>query len=174
MSDRDSVNLRAMIVRAAEESRLARGAVLRVLDQSRHYSEARTEVETAVAVAGCRAAGFLWNKALAIYCDVSKGGREVAFLSKGWDDPGYRLGQMLTIPRAPVARFHGRHESLQRLLLTNGITCNIKPTADGLEVVLEYLLYAAGFNGKTLSQSLTTSMECSEAATWSEPTSPPG
>lgn len=169
MSDRDAVNLRASIMRAAEESVLARGAVLRVLEQSRHHFESRTEVETAVAVAGCRASGFLWNEAMAIYCDVSKGGREVAFLSKGWDDPGYRLAQMLTIPRHQVAQFHGRYESLQRFLLTNGITCNVKPTADGLEVVLEYLLYSAGFNGKTLSQALATLIECCNTATRSDP-----
>lgn len=169
MSERDSVNLRASFVRAAEESGLPRGAVLRVLAQGRHHFEVRTEVETAVAVAGCRASGFLWNESLAIYCNIAKGGREVAFLSKGWDDPGYRLAQMLSIPRPQVARFHGRYDALQRLLLTNGITCNVNPTSDGLQVVLEYLLYSAGFNGKALSQALTTLIECSEAAAHSEP-----
>lgn len=118
MSDQDVVNLRATIVRAAEQSGLARGVVLRVLEQGRHHFEARTEVDAAVAVAGSHATGFMWNEALAVYCDLTKGGRDVAFLSKGWDDPGYRLGQMLLIEPPHVARFHGRYDWLQRFLLT--------------------------------------------------------
>lgn len=49
--------------------------------------------------------GFLVNDALELYYDLKRGREEMGYISKGWEDPGFRLGDLITVPRCKVARF---------------------------------------------------------------------
>lgn len=150
--------LASVILRAIDEIDPARGVALSALSYCRNQFENRTIVETAILVSGCSATGFLWNEDLELYYDIAKDGEEVAFISKGWDDPGFRLGELVTVAGENVDRL----EDVKNFCNTNGIVMSFQENGESnYEVVLEQVIYSTGFDGRTFSQALSTLIECS-------------
>ncbi len=162
MSD-DPINrqgraLAAEILRAIDKAKPPRGVALSSLDFCRNQIENRTVVETAVLVAGCSTTGFFWNEDLELYYDIAKDSEEVAFISKGWDDPGFRLGELVTVSGNKIDRL----EDIKKFCNTNGIVISFQENEESdYEVVLEQVIYSTGFDGRTFAQALSTLIECS-------------
>jgi len=160
----DSINhqgqaLASAILRAIDEADPPRGVALSALSYCRNQFENRTNVETAILVSGCSTTGFLWNEDLELYYDIAKDREEVAFISKGWDDPGFRLGQLVTVSGDKIDRL----EDVKKFCGTNGIVMSFQENDEsGYEVVLEQVIYSTGFDGRTFSQALSTLIECSD------------
>lgn len=159
----ESVNLQgqalaSVILRSIDEAAPPRGVALSALSYCRNQLENRTNVETAILVSGCSTTGFLWNEDLELYYDIAKNGEDVAFISKGWDDPGFRLGQIVTVSGDKTDQL----EDVKKFCGTNGIVMSIQENDESdYEVVLEQVIYSTGFDGRTFSQALSTLIECS-------------
>ena len=129
------------------------------LSYCRNQFENRTIVETAVLVSGCSATDFLWNEELELYYGIAKNGEEVAFISKGWDDPGFRLGELVTVSEDRL----GRLDDVKNFCNTNGIVMSFQENEESdYEVMLEQVIYCTGFDGRTFAQALSTLIECSD------------
>lgn len=150
------------ITAAIRQAHLGRTATLEVLDACRRQVETRAQAERAITAAGYRCNGFLWNRDLELYLDIQDEFVEVAFLAKGWGDPGFRLGQIVRLP-PDIAADNESVERLRRFCTLNGVVVTVGPKPDGIEVVLEYLIYSAGFNAESLSAALDTLRECTAA-----------
>jgi hypothetical protein len=151
--------LASVILRAIGETDPPRGVALSALSYCRNQFENRTAVETAILVSGCTATGFLWNEDLELYYDIAKDGEEVAFISKGWDDPGFRLGELVTVSGDKIHRL----EDVKKFCATNGIVMSFQENEmSDYEVVLEQVIYSTGFDGRTFAQALSTLIECSD------------
>jgi len=124
--------------------------------------ETRALAERAIIGAGYRCNGFLWNRDLELYLDIQDEHVEVAFLAKGWSDPGFRLGQIVRLPPDSAAHDEGV-ERLRRFCTLNGVVMTVGTNLDGIEVVLESLIYSAGFNAESLAAALDTLRECTAA-----------
>lgn len=155
----DSLNVAADIIHLLERRDLPRGVSLRALAYCRDQLHNRTLVETAVLVAGCTASGFLWNNELELYFDIAKSGKDVAFISKGWNDSGFRIAEVVQVPSELVARL----EEVKHLCHTNGVVFSVlDPDPSGVEVMLEQVIYSTGFDGRTFSLALSTLIKCSD------------
>lgn len=109
-------------------------------------------------VAGFNVSGFLWNDELELYYDITRNGEDVAFISKGWNDPGFRIAEMVQVPAERVAQL----DEVRQYCNSNGVVFSVLgPTPSGVEVVLEQVIYSTGFDGRTLSLALSTLMKCS-------------
>jgi hypothetical protein len=110
-------------------------------------------------VAGCSASGFLWNDELELYVDIAKNGEDVAFISKGWGDPGLRIEELVHVPLDQVARL----EKAKQFCDANGVVFSVrKDVASGAEVMLEQVIYSTGFDGRTFALALSTLIKCSD------------
>lgn len=159
--DSQSHALASQLLRKIENADRPRGVVLKALDYCRNQLENRTTVETAVAVSGCSTNGFLWNSDLELYYDIVKDGAEVAFISKGWNDPGFRVGELIVVPDDTWDDMDDRLARSQRFCATNGIAMSSLRTDDsGHEVTFEYVICSAGFDGRTFAQALATLIAC--------------
>jgi hypothetical protein len=159
----DSINrqgraLASAILRAIDEADPPRGVALSALSYCRNQFENRTIVETAILVSGCSATVFLCNDEMELYYDIAKDGEDVAFISKGWDDPGFRLGQLVTVSGDMADRL----EDARKFCATNGVVLSYqeKEVSD-YEVMLESVIYSTGFDGRTFAQALSTLIKCS-------------
>ena len=151
--------LASVILSAIDDVEAPRGIALRALAYCRNHFENRTVVETALLVSGCRTTGFLCNEDLELYYDITKDDEEVAFISKGWDDPGFRLGELFTVSADKTDRL----EDVKKFCDTNGIAMSFQKNEElDYEVVLEQVIYSTGFDGRTFAQALSTLIECSD------------
>lgn len=147
-----------LILSTIDEIDPPRGIALKALSYCQSHFENRTVVETAAAVAGCSTTDCLSNDDLELYYDIVKGSKDVAFISKGWDDPGFRLGQIIAVSGDSMER---RLEDAKRLCETNGIVMTaLKADDSEYEVTMEYVIFATGFDGRTFAQALSTLTEC--------------
>ena len=161
----DSIHdLRAALIAALDTSDLGRGSQMKTLDQCRAQLENRTLVESALLISGHEGANFSWNDQLELYYDIKRDGEQLGFISKGWTDPGFRVGEVVMIPAEDIANFTARAEGVHDLCSTNGFACTVTMTPDHCEVLIECVIYCTGFDGRTLSQSLAALAKCSRAA----------
>lgn len=147
------------IIKLIEEMDPPRGLVLDGIDYCRSHIENRTAIETALLVAGCSSSNFTWDADLELYYDIKKADQEVGFISRGWDDPGYRLGEVLAVNRDKLDEL----DKVKKYCETNGVVMSIQENMDSSNyaVVLEYVIYKTGFDGQTFAQALSTLIECS-------------
>lgn len=157
--NRQGQALASVILRAIDQADPPRGVALSALSYCRNQFENRVKVTTAVTVSGCTATSFLWNENLEIYCDIERDGEGVAFISKGWDEPGFRLGEIVTVSGGKA----GRLDDAKRFCDANGVVMSVQVNeASDYEVALEQVIYSTGFDGRTFAQALSALIKCSE------------
>lgn len=150
--------LASEILRAIEAVKPPRGVVLSALTYCQNQIENRTIVETAILVAGCSTTDFLCSGELELYYGIAMNGEEIAFIYKGWDDPGFRLGELVTISADEIDRF----DEVKKFCDINGVVMSFQENEDSeYEVTLEQVIYSTGFDGRTFAQALSTMIECS-------------
>jgi len=96
------------------------------------------------------------NAALQVYYDIHRHGGDWGYISRGWDEPGFRIGQVLTVPNIHLSEFRRRSEHLIRNSATRGITITIESEQHTarFELHLTLNILDGGFNPGTLMDSL--------------------
>lgn len=149
--------LAAEVLHLIERFHAPRVVALDALNRCRDHLENRSKVETAALVAGCRLSGFLWNEDLELYYDVSQGDRDVAYISKGWNEPGFRIGDCVLVSDSRANRL----DELKAFCDASGVVMSVRQTDSAdLEVNLDQVIYATGFDGRTLARALATLVDC--------------
>ncbi len=115
-------------------------------------------------ISGHEGADFSWNDELELYFDIKRNDVDVGFISKGWTDPGFRVGEVVIIPAERIDSFTARAEDVHEFCSANGFACTVTLTLDHCEVLIECVIYCTGFDGRTLSQSLAALAKCSRVA----------
>ena len=68
-----------------------------VLSASLDQIKDRQLLERVAAEAGLSLSHFLTNESLSLYYVVKRGRHDLAYIAKGWGDPGFRVGEVLTV-----------------------------------------------------------------------------
>jgi hypothetical protein len=128
-----------------------------ILEQTR----LREWVESTLAAAGYDASDFISDKSLQVYLAITNGGQDVGFIAKGWTDPGFRIGELVAVPKG-YPEHAEPPEYLRDFCATNGVGLSRSPDFDDTYWFLEYVIYSSGFNAEMLLESLDTFIECTE------------
>ena len=151
---------RMRVISVLEESGLAMAQAAKVLAQCHRNIQNRAMVEGMSRESGLTLDGFHTNEDLELYFDIAKNGHDVGFISKGWDDPGFRVGELLILPAATLETFRRRAPEIMDFCSTNGMGCTGRLTPEGLELSLLDNIYAEGFNIATFLQTLESVQSC--------------
>jgi len=100
------------------------------------------------------------KEVLEIYFDLARGQEEMGMISKGWDDPGFRIGDLIKIPNSRAAKFDETLLQIYRLCATNGIGMTFEKNADSIQMCVDGVIYSEGFNKDTFRKTLETLREC--------------
>jgi hypothetical protein len=68
---------------------------LKALSQSEAHIRNRMMVEKISKECGLKLSGFLANDELELYNDLKRGRHDMGYISKGWEDPGFRIGDLI-------------------------------------------------------------------------------
>lgn len=121
----------------------------------------RELAEAAIAAAGYTVSDFNSDISLEVYFAITKGDQDVGFIAKGWTDPGFRIGEIVSVPEG-YAENGEPPEYLRDFCATNGVGLTRSPDFDDTYRFLEYVIYSSGFNAEMLRESLATLIECME------------
>jgi len=106
----------------------------------------------------------LANNELELYYDLKRGRHDMGYISKGWEDPGFRIGDLIEIEKWKEESFKVNAYEILRFCATNGIVLTVEETKDTITLQMEGVIYSEGFNKDTFMKTLETLNECVEKA----------
>ena len=104
---------------------------------------------------GLEVSGLRSDDTLALYWNVSRDGRCVGFIYRGWDDPGFGIGECVPVLAAEMPVFMAQADVAVKFLATNGLSLTTEPMPDGgYWLNMTTVIYSDGFNAGTLAGAL--------------------
>jgi len=106
--------------------------------------------------AGLRLERFISNNVLEIYYDILIKDRAVGYISKGWTDPGFRVGEYFELEKG-MSSFKEKFYKIFRVCSGNLVSLSVsEKTPRKIGVSLEIAIYKNGFNDKVLKEVVGT------------------
>jgi len=152
--------LRPKIFAMLTDSDASMEQCLKVLSQCAAHIQNRQLIEKTAAACKLTLSGFVTDDALELYYDLTRGREELGYIAKGWDDPGFRIGDLVQIPKGQSAQTKTLVTRIRKLCATNGIGVTIAKTADSIDIQMDAVIYSEGFNRATFKKTLDTVCEC--------------
>ena len=137
---------------------------LKALSQCEAHIQNRVMVEKIAKECALKLSRFLANEELELYYDLKRGRHDMGYISKGWEDPGFRIGDLIEIEKSKEELFKGNAYEILRFCATNGIVLTVEETKDTITLQMEGVIYSEGFNKDTFLKTLETLNECIEKA----------
>lgn len=98
--------------------------------------------------------GFRTDGNLELYFDICKNGRSICYVYKGWEDPGFRIAELIELNKyAPDFKEH--FYKIFRICSSRLITIGLQEQGrESLSLVLEIGIYKSGFNDRVLKEAI--------------------
>jgi len=99
---------------------------------------------------------FITDEQLEVYFDVYRRDRNICFLAKGWDDPGFRIGEIIKLDKNDPnfkKNFYRTFEICSKELISLGF---FKQNKAYLWLYLGIGIYYDGFNEKVFIEAAAT------------------
>lgn len=101
------------------------------------------------------------ERELEFYCDVSKGKRDLGYISKGWTDPGVRVGDLIYFSDSAIPKFRANIEQIVNACTSQGVAFFVRPCdSGGLEVELWTPVYGDLNGTGNLREALKSLQAC--------------
>jgi len=137
---------------------------LKALSQCEAHIRNRMMVENIARECGLKLSRFLANDQLELYYDLKRGRHDMGYISKGWEDPGFRIGDLIRMDKWKEESFKANAYEILRFCATNGIVMTVEEDKDTITLQMEGVIYSEGFNKDTFLKTLETLNECVEKA----------
>ncbi|MBI4833683.1 MAG: hypothetical protein HY811_02530 [Planctomycetes bacterium] len=132
-----------------------------ILSQCLNFMKNTGKLGEVVHSLGLELSRFRQNEALEFYYDIKKDGEDLAYISKGWEDPGFRLGELIIIPFKDLNIFRQNSDKILNICSTQVIACGVNATPKSeLQLDLTIPIYQDGLTAKTLKDALDTMKTC--------------
>lgn len=113
-------------------------------------------VKQCIKAIGLHSRGFISNDALELYFDLYKDNKNICYISKGWQDPGFRVGEFIEINKT-IPGFREKFYEIFRICSKDLISVSVSETQDkSVGMSLEIGIYSEGLNAKVLRNATET------------------
>jgi len=157
-------SLRDQIFALLNKKKASFEIALKALSQCEAHIRNRMMVEKIAKECELKLSRFVSNEDLELYYDLKQGRHDVGYISKGWEDPGFRIGDLIEMEKSKMDSFKANAYEILRFCATNGIVLTVEETKDTITLQMEGVIYSEGFNKDTFSKTLKTLNECVEKA----------
>ena len=158
----DSIRDRIFVL--LEKNKASFEDALKALSQCEAHIRNRMMVENIARESGLKLSRFLANDELELYYDLKRGRHDMGYISKGWEDPGFRIGDLIDMEKWKEESFKANAYEILRFCATNGIVMTVEEDKDTITLQMEGVIYGEGFNKDTFLKTLETLNECVEKA----------
>jgi hypothetical protein len=155
-------SLRQQVFALLHESTTSAEEDLEALSHCTAHIRNRMIVEGIARDCGLTLARFLTNDALELYYAIRRGRHDLGYIAKGWEDPGFRIGDLVEIDlwEADILKVNTPH--IMRFCATNGIAMTVQETPTTIIIQLDGVIYGEGFNRDTFEKTLDSLNVCVE------------
>jgi hypothetical protein len=158
------VSLRDRIFAVLVASKSSRQENLKALSQCASHIRNKTLLEKTARACKLKLSGFQFGEVLEIYYDIKRGSEEMGYISRGWEDHGFRIGDLLAIPKSKAARIKACIGQIRKFCAVNGIGMTVAKKKESIRICMDGVIYSEGFNKKTFVSTFDTLHECVEKA----------
>ena len=154
--------IRSRLLDTAEKLTARREDADQILLQCADYFHNRHLLQCYVQEVGLTLVNGHTDDELQIYYEIQWNGDTIGFISKGWEESFYRLGQILRVSEDKLPELKQHSKEISAFLAMNGIAI----TSDRDEKTAAHYMHLtinipnAGFNKDTLSQAVETMTAC--------------
>jgi hypothetical protein len=152
--------LREQIFEVLRESKTPEDGWLKILSQCTAQVRNKTIVERIACECDVTLSGFRSDATLELYFDIARKQQEMGYIAKGWDDPGFRIGDLIEVIQSKAITLIANAFQVMKICATDGIGISVHETADRIELHLDGVIYSEGFNRETFMKTLDTLREC--------------
>ena len=99
-----------------------------------------------------------------LYYDLKQGRHDVGYISKGWNDPGFRVGDLVSVSKENIGNVQANAYRLLKFCATRGVVLAVEEKADSIELQMDSVIYSDGFNKSVFAQVLHYLNACVEKA----------
>src|SRR3989338_6015839 len=100
--------------------------------------------------------GFVSNDVLELYFDVYKNNKSICYISKGWQDPGFRVGEFIEIDKT-VSSFKEKFYKIFQICSKDLISVSVSETrGESVGMSLEMGIYSDELNANVLKNATET------------------
>ena len=156
--------LRNQIFALLNKEKVSADLALNALTQCQSHVRNRIMIEGIGKECGVKLSGFLANEHLELYYNVKQGRHDVGYISKGWDEPGFRIGDIVEVPKWKIADTKEHVYALLEFCATRGVIVTIEEKEKFIEIQLNSVIYIEGLNKRVLEQVLHYLQVCVEKA----------
>jgi hypothetical protein len=156
-------SLRTQIFGLLREGTTSAAEDLEALSQCVAHIQDRMLVEGIARECGVTLTRFLTNDTLDLYYDIKRGRHDLGYISKGWEDPGFRIGDTVEIDPWEADAFKAHAAELARFSATRGMAMTLVTRAPmSTEIQMDGVIYSEGFNRDTFEKTLESINACVE------------
>jgi hypothetical protein len=154
--------LRARIFDILRQSEAPENDWVTILSQCASQVRNSATVTRIARECGLTLSGSRSDTAQELYFDIARGEQQLGYIAKGWDDPGFRIGDLIEVSPGNTVTLVANAFQIMRICATQGVGISIHETADSLELALDGVIYSEGFNRETFRQTLDAVCECTQ------------
>ncbi|MHB9071713.1 MAG: hypothetical protein ACYC54_15245 [Sedimentisphaerales bacterium] len=163
-SDDGGGSLRDRLFSVLNENKVSADKAIKVLSQCEAHIRNRLMIEAIVKECGLKLSRFLMNDELELYYDIKRGRHSMGYISKGWEDPGFRIGDLIEVPKHKMDLFKTNAYQILKFCAINGIGMTVSEIKGAVEIQMDGVIYSEGFNKGTFMKTLETLNDCVEKA----------
>jgi hypothetical protein len=153
-------HLRDSIFALLRETAMTADEELAALSQCAAHIRNRRIIGDIAPDCGLTLTGFLSNDALEFYYNIQRGRHDLGYISKGWEDPGFRIGDLVRIGWWDKDVVTANTAQIMRVCATNGIAITIQERPLAIELQLDGVIYSDRFDRETFLQTLDSLNAC--------------
>lgn len=150
--------LRDRIMDIVDEEPASINDILKTLRQCSSHIQDTIQVSEIIKQNGLSYKKFITNDKLELYYDLVRPedntAKDLGYIAKGWDDPGFRLGDVINFEDLEESEFKDYLDAIYPECANQGIIINAQEEENGFIMQLEGLIYSEGFNKDTFNQTL--------------------
>jgi len=154
LSPDDGNSLREQILVVINSAKVLADDAVKILSQCQSHFQNRMIIERVAKECGLKLTRFLTNKHLELYFDLKQVRLDMGYISKGWDDPGFRVGNIVNIPKDKIMAFKKNAYSLLQFCAVQGVAMTVQEQEGSAELHMDSVIYSEGFNKRVLEQVL--------------------
>lgn len=156
--------LRSQIFALLNQNKVSADLALKVFVQCQSHVRNRIMIEGLAKECGVALSGFVTNEHLELYYDLKQGRHDGGYVTKGWDEPGFRIGDLVAVPKWNNADMKEHLYALLTFCATRGVAVTIDEKESLIELHLDSVIYSEGLNKRVFEQALHHLQECVEKA----------
>jgi|CXWL01.1.fsa_nt_gi hypothetical protein len=156
--------LRNQIFALLNKKKVSADAALKALTQCQTHIRNRIVIEEIGKECGVTLSGFRAGEHLELCYDMKRGRHDVGCISKGWNEPGFRVGDIIEVPKWNNADMKEHLYVLLTYCATRGVAVTIEEAEHSIELQLDSVIYSEGLNKQVFEQVLQYLQECVEKA----------